>query len=85
MKGIVMSGIQSDLVINPVVEAIAFPCVRFVITLHRNNVPPEPIMLIATPTRMISVLSLKAKNPMIRDIITPVAKAASSPKYQVFV
>ena len=78
-----MSGMHSDLVMRPVVEAMALPSVRLVMTLHRNSVPPEPIMFTAMPTRMMSVLSRKAKKPISSDINTPVASAARKPQNQL--
>ena len=78
-----MSGMQRDLVISPVVEAMALPSVRLVMTLQRKRVPPEPIIFTAIPTRMISVFSLKAKKPIMRDMITPVPKAARKPQNQL--
>ena len=79
----VMSGMQRDLVIRPVVEAIALPSVRLVMTLHKNSVPPEPIMLTAMPTSVMSVLSWKAKKPIMRLIRTPTTTAARSPHTQL--
>ena len=78
-----MFGIQSVEVIRPVEDAIALPSVRFVMTLHKNSVPPEPIMLTAMPTRVISVFSWKAKKPIIRPISVPIASAASKPQNQL--
>ena len=78
-----MFGTQSAEVIRPVEDAIALPSVRFVMTLHKNSVPPEPIMLTAMPTRVISVFSWKAKKPIIRLMSTPMASAASRPQTQL--
>ena len=77
IPGIWILGTCSDLVIRFVVEAPP------VMTFTRKSVPPEPIMLIAVPVRMISVFRLKAKNPISRDISTPVTNAASRPQNQL--
>ena len=81
-KGILMSGIHRLLVISPVVDAIAVPSVMSVMTLQRKSVPPLPIILIAIPTRMMSVFNWKAKKPITRLITTPVTTAATSPGNQ---
>ena len=78
-----MFGTQSAEVIRPVEDAIALPSVRFVMTLHKNSVPPEPIILMAMPTSVISVFSWKAKKPIIRLMSTPMASAASRPQTQL--
>ena len=78
-----MFGMHRDLVIRPVVEAMALPCVRLVMTLHKNRVPPEPIMFMAMPTSMMSVFSRKAKKPITSDSSTPVASAPSKPQNQL--
>ena len=83
ISGILMFGISRFEVIKPVEDAMDVPSVRFVMTLHKNSVPPEPIMLMAMPTRVMSVLSWKAKKPIIRLISTPMASAASKPQSQL--
>ena len=83
ISGMLMFGISRFEVIKPVEDAMDVPSDRFVMTLHKNSVPPEPIMLTAMPTSVISVLSWKAKKPIIRLMRTPMASAASNPQTQL--
>ena len=83
MSGRLMFGMSRLELIRPVDEAMAVPSVRFVMTLQRNSVPPEPIILTAMPTSVISVFSWKAKKPIIRLMSTPMASAASRPQTQL--
>ncbi len=78
-----MLGMVSEAVIRPVVEAIALPSVRLVITLQRNSVPPEPIMLTAIPTMVMLVFSLKAKKPISSASSVPMTSAAIKPQNQL--
>ena len=83
ISGILMLGMSRFELMRPVEDAMDVPLVRFVMTLHKNSVPPEPIMLMAMPTSVMSVLSWKAKKPIIRLMRTPMASAASRPQTQL--
>ena len=82
MMGMFQEGICRSLVMREVVEARALPSVIWVMTFTRNSVPPEPIMLTATPVRMMSVFRLKAKKPISRPMMMPTSRASSNPAAQ---
>ena len=81
-RGICTEGICRFRVMREVVEAMALPSVRSVMTFTKNSVPPEPIMLMAIPTRMMSVFRLKAKKPISRATTIPMSTATVRPTSQ---
>ena len=82
MSGMSMEGIWLARVTRDVVEESALPSVMFVMTLTRNSVPPEPIILTATPVRMMSVFRMKAKKPIRSGVRMPGRMATSTPRAQ---
>ena len=78
-----MLGICRFFVIREVVEVRELPMVTLVMVFTRKMVPPEPIILTAVPTRIMSVFSLKANTPIRRASRSPTAMATRRPISQL--